>query len=64
MHILYVDRPYTLDFNFFPIPSPLYVYVLIFFFWFLNNAGKGQRETKMEKDYKISTKITNTARPK
>lgn len=50
MHILYVDRPYTLDFNFFPIPSPLYVYVLIFFFWFLNNAGKGQRETKMEKD--------------
>ena len=53
-HILWI-----LIFSLFHLLS-MYMYSF-FFFWFLNNAGKGQRETKMEKDYKISTKITNIA---
>lgn len=43
MHILYVDRPYTLDFNFFPIPSPFYVCILIFF------LAKGREKQKWKK---------------
>ena len=48
MHILYVDRPYTLDFNFFPIPSPFYVCIL-FFFW--------QRAERNKNGKRLSTPI-------
>lgn len=44
MHILYVDRPYTLDFYFFPILSPLYVYILIFFSGFLAQTHQCQQD--------------------
>lgn len=57
MHILYVDRPYTLDFNFFPIPSPLYVYVLIFFFsGFLIMLAKGREKQKWKKIIRFQLK--------
>lgn len=53
MHILYVDRPYTLDFYFFPIPSPLYVYILIFFFWFLSTNSNVSEIYKYSMFYMI-----------